>query len=127
MIKKKIWAGEVTNELGEIDLAFSFSGSIVEIDVDYGNLGPNTKLTVTTSNGRNLLDKFVGNDSGFFPIAPRKTFNEDRYFQDFGRETTTYERYVNVGELKIKFENADEPRVSDEPSVLRKVEIIYEI
>lgn len=121
MIKKKLWSGEVTNEAQEIELAFSFNGRIVEIDVDYGELGHNTKLTITTSNGRNVLKEFSDNNSGNFPIAPRKTFNEKRYAQDFGRESTTFEMYVNAGELKVKFENADVGKV------LGKFEVIYEV
>jgi len=117
-IGNKVFLGEKTNEEGALELKYSFKGWVEEIDVDYGELGPDTKLTITTSTGKDIpLPQ--GNDSTIFPIFPRTNANEQK-FAGIGVDAPLIVRYVNAGELVIKIEN------SDPDKLVGKIEIVYE-
>lgn len=117
MIRSKTWAREKTNPNGVLKLKHSFRGYLIELDVDYGELGSETKFTFTTSTGRTW--ELEGNESSLFPIMPRQSSNEERV-QNLGIEPVINEKYVNAGEFVITFENADPNKL------LGHVEIIYE-
>lgn len=117
MIKSKVFSGKETDENGFLEFGFKFNGYLVELNVDYGELGPDTKLVFSTSTGRELI--IMGNDSTVFPYSPRRSGNEEK-IGAAGAELSLTEKYVNAGEFKIRFENADDERL------LGFVEVIYE-
>jgi len=117
-IDNKVFLGEKTNEDGELELKCNFKGWIEEIDVDYGELGVNTELSITTSLGRDIPVP-QGTDSTIFPYMPRTNANESK-FAGVGTDAPVVLRFVNSGELVISIKNADADKL------IGKIEIVYE-
>ena len=118
MIKRKMFQNKQTDENGSLELELDFSGYLVEIDIDFGELEQDSKVTFATSNGRTF--EYTGNNPNDFPFSPRHSINNAR-FAHMTQANNPLEKYVNAGTYSVKFENAGKEKT------LGYVVLVYEI